>query len=486
MTRIAAIFTLLFFVPAAWSSSPLEQLRARLDAIFSRVEFSNSLWGVAVVSLDRGGEPVYERNAGRLCLPASNTKLLTAAAALTALGPEYRYRTRVFTSGLIHKGVLTGDLHIVGSGDPTFAPRFHDGDPARRFKEWAARLKERGVASIRGALVADDRSISPTFGKGWAWDDLFYGYAAPVSALQFNENMLQLEIVPGEKPGQPVSLEIDPDLGFLPIRSELLTVEAGSQPDVEVERGPAETLVVRGSVPLKAGPILQTVAAPDPTAYFLTALRRTLRDEGIDVSACGARKARGTESPNGLVLLWEEVSPPLSEILPPLMKLSQNLYAEALVRTMGLELRGEGSFSKGREVVEGALEELGISRNTYMFADGSGVSRLNLLSADILVRLLQAMQHSERFPYFYNALAIAGVDGTLAGRLKGSKAENNVHAKTGSMAGVRTLSGYVRTADGELLAFSTIANNFLVNGRVAERAQDEALELLANFSRKSR
>jgi D-alanyl-D-alanine carboxypeptidase/D-alanyl-D-alanine-endopeptidase (penicillin-binding protein 4) len=184
-------------------------------------------------------------------------------------------------------------------------------------------------------------------------------------------------------------------------------------------------------------------------------------------------------------LLWVHTSPPLSELLVPIMKMSLNLSSETLARVLGLELRGEGTFSKGKEVVEEALAQMGIGKESYSYADASGLSRLNLISADALVQILKYMHRHQHFSHFYSALSIAAVDGTLETRMKGTKAGNNVHAKTGSFANVSALSGYLRTADKETLAFSILANNFLVPKDIVENVQDKALARLADFSRKA-
>ncbi len=166
------------------------------------------------------------------------------------------------------------------------------------------------------------------------------------------------------------------------------------------------------------------------------------------------------------------------------MKVSQNLYAETLARSLGLAVDGQGTFDKGREVVEATLGRMGIEKSSYLYADGSGLSRRNLITADLLVRIFKFMYHQKDLAVFYDALPIAGMDGTIYARMKGTRAENNAHAKTGTIFAVRSLSGYIRTADGEMLAFAMIANNFLVSGRAAEYVQDAAAVRLANFSRK--
>ncbi len=461
----------------------LAALRSSLERVFSDQNFVSAQWGVEIISLDRG-DVLYERNSTRLYMPASNNKLLTTTAALIRLGPDYRYTTRVQTDGTISEGLLRGNLIVVGSGDPSNAPRFFSGDPFHMFKEWAARLKERGVNSIDGNLIGDDSAFAEqALGTGWEWDDLAYGYAAPVSALQFNENLATIAIEPGSREGDAARLKAAPLEHYLTLSSTVLTGASGSESDIRIERAETgETLLLSGSIPFGSKPVNQTVAVRYPGKYYLEALKHCLLEAGVDVSRCETKVVRGAGRQNA-TLLWSQTSPTLIEIAKPLLKVSQNLYAETLARTLGLTARGEGSFARGKEVVEETLSRMAVEKGTYVYADGSGLSRLNLVSADILARILKFMYRQKFFPQFYEALPVAGVDGTISGRMKGTKAENNVHAKTGSIANVRALSGYLRSADGEMLVFSFLSNNFLVSGRAADFVTDSALEILSNFSR---
>ncbi len=461
-------------------------LVADLDRIFADPNFAAAQWGVEVVSLDRG-EILYERNAYSLYMPASNNKLLTSTAALVRLGPDFRYETPIVADGTVSEGVLKGYLRIVGSGDPSLAPRFHSDDAFAVFKEWARNLKERGIRKIEGDLVGDDRAFpEPWLGDSWEWDDLAYGYAAPVSALQFNENLEIIEITPGEKEGGPATYTVRPLPDYLTIDFRVQTGARGSETSIAVDRAETgESLVVRGTVPLGRGAVVQSIAVRYPTLFYLRALKQTLLSEGVDVSNCGLKRARGTAGAEGKVTpLWIHSSVPLAEILKPLLKVSQNLYAETLARTLGLAVAREGTFEKGRTIVEDTLRGMAIEKESYLYADGSGLSRRNLITADLLVRIFKFMYRHKYFAQFFDALPIAGVDGTISSRMRGTKAENNVHAKTGTIAFVRSLSGYIRTSDGEMLAFSMIANNFLVSSKAAEYVQDAAAVRLANFSRK--
>lgn len=473
-------------VAAPTASDSIEHLRADLEHIFSDPIFANADWGVEVISLDRG-DVLYEHNSTRLYMPASNNKILTAASALVRLGPDYHYETKISAEGEVVDGVLQGNLVITGTGDPAIAPRFHNSDPYRVFKDWASKLKEKGIRKIEGGVVGDGRAFPPPLlGQGWEWDDLAYGYAAPVSALQFNENLYTVRITPGDAEGAPATVKCSPLPDYVTIDAKISTIAAGSKGNVEIQRGEQrESIIIRGTIAAGADPDVTTLAVELPTRYYVAALKKVLQDEGIDVSNATIRSIDEPDSstPGNGQPLWSHSSPPLSEILRPLLKVSQNLYAETLTRTLGLVLRKQGSFDAGKEVVEEVLGSMAIPKGTYAYVDGSGLSRQDLVSADLLIRIFRFMYRHKYFPVFRDALPIAGVDGTISGRLKGTKAENNAHGKTGSIAYVRCLSGYVKAANGEMLAFAMIANNFLAPSRAAEYVQDSALERLANFRR---
>jgi len=467
----------------ASATGSLTRLRSALDGIFASPKFSHAQWGVKIASLDRN-EIVYERNSERLLMPASNNKILTVSAALLSLGPDFQYQTQILQDGQIAGTILKGNLVIVGCGDPSAAARFHSDDPFSVFREWAARLKEKGILSIEGTILGEEGAFEEkALGNGWEVDDMTYGYAAPISAFQFNENQIEIEISAGEQPGSPALLKTSPLEDYIQLKNKTITVATGSESPIQVDRADGgETITLRGKVPVGSKPLVRPVAVRNPTLYYLQALKKTLENEGVDVTNCSISVARGLNTAS-MTPLWIHVSLPLGEIIKPLLKTSQNLYAETLVRTLGLTMCREGSFAAGREIVEADLSLMGIEKGTYVYADGSGLSRQNLLSPDLMLNILRFISKHEWFQTFYEALAVASVDGTLEQRMRGTKAASNVHAKTGAFANARAISGYVRTADGEMLAFSIICNNFLVPGQTVEAAQDSVLNLLANFKR---
>ena len=401
------------------------------------------------------------------------------------MGPDYCFKTHVLTDGPVVDGELKGNLIIVGFGDPSSSSRMQSNDPFQAFRLWASNLKSKGVHTITGDIIGDAGSFEETaLGQGWAWDDLPQGYAAPVSALQFNGNLIELQIVPGMKAGSLASITMKPLADYLTLKNSVVTGTAGNPAHIEIEhRRSGETVRVRGTLPLNSPPIDQSVAVQFPVRYYLSALKHALNEEGIKTPGCRIKEMRNVDLESAS-LLWIHPSPSLSELLIPTLKMSLNLAAETVVRTLGLEVRGEGTFASGKEVVEDTLGTLGISKDSYAYADGSGLSRLNLVSADTLVQILKFMHRHRDFSFFYNALAIAGIDGTMEIRMKGTKAENNVHAKTGTLSNVSSLAGYVQTADGEMLTFAIIANNFLASKNAAEKLQDKAVLRLVNFTRK--
>ncbi len=466
------------------AADALGRLQSDLDKIFSSRDFSGSQWRISVFSLSRG-EKLYEREAAELCIPASANKLITAAVALSRLGPDYQFKTSVFSDGRIEGGVLHGNLIIVGSGDPAQSPRFHGGDPFGAFQGWAQKLKGKGVAAIYGDIVGDGGAFEEIpYGDGWEWNDLTQGYAAPVSALQFNENLVSFRIFPGSVQGSGAFVETSPLKDYLNLDAGVLTGRGNSASRIRIQRNDAkESVALRGSVPLKSAAIVRDIPVRSPVRYYVAALSQALREQGIDLSRAGIREARNCDLQSAS-LLWTHVSPALSEIIKPLLKESLNLFAETLARSLGVQLRGEGSFAEGKTIVEQTLAELDVDKGSYRYADASGLSRLNLVSADMLVRILRSMHKKKFFPAFYEALPTAGIDGTLQNRMKKTAAENNARAKTGTLSGISAVSGYVQTRDGEMLAFAMIANNFLLAKSRAETAQDAAIVKLANFSRK--
>ena len=461
-------------------------LKADLASYYEAPEFQNAVWGVLVKSLATG-ETLFALNPVTFLMPASNMKIVTMAAAAERLGWDYTFTTKVLATGPVEGGVLKGDLVVIGSGDPSLGGRPTEGPSV--LERWADQVRARGITRVDGRLIGHDNVFDDEgLGQGWSWDYLAYGYATPVGGLDFNENVVRLSFTPGPAAGDPVAVTARPEGSGLTIEAAVKTAPADGTGDVNVARPPgSRRLGVSGSVPAGKMDVTQTVSVDNPTEFLVGAFRQALLSRGIDVTG-GAVDVDSLPAPpdvTGAETLVTYTSPPLSEIGKVLMKVSQNLYADTLLKVIGRPADGgPGTIREGRRVLGEVLRGWGIAPDQYLQADGSGLSRYNYLTAGVLVTVLTRMYSEDRhYEPFITALPIAGVDGTIAGRMKDTRAQGNARAKTGSIANARALSGYVTSADGEPLVFSMIVNNFNVPQSQADAVIDRAVVRLADFRR---
>jgi D-alanyl-D-alanine carboxypeptidase/D-alanyl-D-alanine-endopeptidase (penicillin-binding protein 4) len=473
--------------------SPEQRLQETLDYLFHTPEFQNAYWGVKIQSVDRG-DVLYSLREGKGFLPASNMKLYTTSAALALLGPDFRYETPIYYRGTIDAGgVLNGDVIIVGSGDPSISGRYRKEITTEQIlDEWVRAFRDLGVTKITGDIVGDDDCFddSPLAGS-WENDDLSYWYATGSSGLAINDNCYSFTITPGEAVLTPATLTVDPVTSYLTIINDVLTTGSTAFPHIDWHREMTSNVIrFFGSIPMEGRPYSQFASVYNGTLYTTTLFREALERGGIEVLGRASDiddypdKAERFSS-DRFTLVHTHVSPPLSEIIAIVNKPSQNFYADQLVKTLGYRFKSEGSFRKGAEVVVEFLRSIGVGDvDGFMMVDGSGLSRWDLVQPRYTVALLDYMIRQPYGRLFYDSLPIAGVDGTIGRRMRGTLAEGNVHAKTGFITRVRSLSGYVRTMDNELLVFSMMANNYTVPTRLANQQQDRACELLASFRRR--
>ena len=458
-------------------------LDADLDRIFNAAITENAVWGVQVKSLD-SGRLLYSRNASTLMMPASNMKIVTLAAAAQTLGWDYRFKTTLETTAPVEDGVLKGDLIVRGTGDPTINTR--NGRATAVFDEWAAALRAAGITRIEGTIAGDASAFDERgLGQGWAWDYLEAGYAAPSGALEYNENIAAVSIRPGAKPGDAAELQIGPGTG-LGLLYHVRTGEPGSRTAITLERRTYDNyLDVSGSIAVDATPVTRDVAVVSPTKYFAQALLLGLIQRGIPVGRTAVDLAERPPDAVNLPrrVVHESLSPPLRDIATTMMKVSQNLYAETLLKAIGAAKTGRGTAGAGRSAASEVFTAWGIPENAYVHADGSGLSRYGYVTPAMVVTLLERLHADVRHrDAFVATLPIAGKDGTISTRLRATRAEGNAVAKTGSISNVRALSGYVRTRDGELLAFSILANNFTAPAATINWMTDLAVETLSNYT----
>ncbi|HQZ40306.1 MAG TPA: D-alanyl-D-alanine carboxypeptidase/D-alanyl-D-alanine-endopeptidase [Vicinamibacterales bacterium] len=465
--------------------SASEQLRADLGVVFALPSVSNAHLGALVRSLHTG-DTLFAMNERRMLVPASNQKLLTAAVAARTLGWDYRYTTRLLATGKIDaNGTLDGDLIVVGGGDPTINPRH----PLRWavLDDWAARVAARGVRIIGGHLIGDDSAFAePGWGSGWSWEDLVTGYGAPIGALQYHEDEVELMIGPGIATGTPAIIAMSPYGSGLLLDNQAITVAANQATRITTDRVPGTIfLTVRGQVALGSTPRATEAAVENPTRLFMNAFREALSRKGIVVAGSALDIDEAPSAPDtSKAEVWvEDRSAPLYEIVDVLLKWSRNEYAETLLWSLSPP-GAPASEAAGLAVLRAALPSLGVEAGSFSAFDGSGLSRYDMVSADALVRLLTTIWHDPPLlGPFRSALPVAGVSGSLEHRMKGTAAEGRVWAKTGSMFNIRTVSGYVLTADSEMLAFSFLANNYTVPSAEIDAIMDTAMTRLAGFRR---
>lgn len=465
-------------------SPAILRLRSDLTDIIRTPALASTTWGIVIRSL-RDNQLLYELDGKKLLTPASNLKIATLAVAAERLGWDFTYETQVLGIGAIDFGFLDGDLVVRGSGDPSLS--IADGEAHQVFRTWADRLKALGVRSLSGRIIGDDDEFDDdAYGSGWMWDDMDQAYSAGIGALQFNRGETLVTVTPGPSEGMAASATLATGASGLQLLNRTTTGDVGSTVRVRTRRLANSTVLeVSGSVPAGGPAVERRVAVDNQTRYFVEELRKALVDNGIEVKGPAVDIDDLHEPPRvqDAMPLMVHRSPPLRTLATTLMQLSQNQYAETLLKTLGARA-GTPTFEGGRRVVEAVLTSWGLDTRQLALADGSGLSRYDLISAEALVDILAHVARDARLNEPFRAsLPVAGQAGMLNTRLTGTVAAGVVQAKTGSMRNVRSISGYARTADGEPVVFSILANNYGVTGADIESVSDAILLEVARFKR---
>jgi D-alanyl-D-alanine carboxypeptidase/D-alanyl-D-alanine-endopeptidase (penicillin-binding protein 4) len=527
--------------PAAFENfAQATGISAEIDALLNVEWLRYGYCGVVVRDLQTG-ETLYTRDAERVLIPASNMKLLVSAAALHRLGPDYRFRTRVWMRGtLLPDGTLQGDLILQGLGDATLE--------MRGLETLAQQVRQAGVQRVQGYLLYDDSWLdAERYGFGWSSDDEPFGYQAQMSALCAERNAVRLYAKPATQVGEPAQLRLEPATDYVELVNRTRTVERGAaNTGVRATRTRARNqIIVEGTIPMGSEEVfVGRYSVENPSRYAAHLFRQALQTAGVVVErgivpnlweiedpllevppasrgnqashstvplakrgepAGGGRFAlsvplakrgepaggRQAEAPlphaipavwkrgdTGVTLLAEHLSPPLREVVALINKPSDNLITEITLKTLGKEVRGEGTTAAGVQVLREFLQSAGLEMGAVHIVDGSGLSRINGVSAENFVRLLEYMHRSPHAEAFRESLPIYGVDGTLRNRLRGTPVQGNGYAKTGSLNRVSSLSGYLRTQSGRWLAFSIIMNAYNAPASDARALQDQLVQLL--------
>ena len=478
-------------MPAAVVRTPPplgEIVRHIADSATTTPMWRSARWGLLVIDVT-SGDTLISHDADRMFMPASNQKLLTAAIALQQLGPDYRWRTPIMLRGRQRGATWYGDLLVSGSGDPSFSDAMRGGIAASAFDGVVASLNARGITRIVGGVIAfGDAFTGPTTGFGWQADDFDEAYSAAVDELLYNEGELTVRVYGGAKVGAPVSVVRTPTSKYPPLSVKVATREPATRADRLAAAYDSVGTVLQLTGSVAAGDSASvTVAYRHPGDAFRAALRERIIVGGVRIVSAPARKltrrqqtradsVNVTAPSDTLTVL---VSPPLRDVLPKMQKPSQNQIAELLFRTSGRVVSGDGSADSARAVGVRTLAGLGVDASEIAYRDGSGLSRHDYLTPRAIVKVLDAMRRSAWFDVYRDALPLAAVDGTIANRMKGTAAAGNAHAKTGTVDKARALSGYVTTADGHLVLFSMLCNNYTVANREIERVQDLLVATIA-------
>lgn len=494
-TTLAGIILFSLFISSALNAASAEiRFRDDLARIVQDRAFQSAHIGVSIIST-KNGLPLFQHNDKKRFVSASNMKLFTSAAALLYLSPDFTYETKVLTDGFIAGRTLKGNLIIAASGDPTISGYFNKNNPTQVFEDWADILIQKGIKNITGDIYVDNSYFNDNLlGAGWHWDDVDHCFSAPVDAFSFNNNCIALTISPGAGTDSPAKIEIEPKTTYVTV---LPTVRTGNQNSpAEIHAAYANnsnTILLSGTIPLKHEDMIKYVAAKNPAEFGAFVFKEILMRKGIEVNGkiyCtrdGCSQIKGLETSladtkgSSFSTLAVYTSPKLSEIIKVINKLSNNLYTENLFLTIAKAKKKEGNAQEAALAVREILTHVGVNLEGFSMADGSGLSRFNLITPRQTTQLLKVMAQNPYFDVFYNSLAAPDTEGTLKSWSRGGAV--SIRAKTGTMTHVRNLSGYVRTKDGELLAFSFLCNNHNTPKTDIDALYNRILTRLAALSR---
>lgn len=455
-------------------------LAQNLESILKKGESTGAFWSVSV--RDVNGVQIEEYQSNHLIIPASNQKLFTTAAVLDGLGGDYRYTTRVLADGEIRDSILIGDLIIRGSGDPSISGIFYDDDREFVFASLAKQLQESGIRGIQGNIVADVSFFDDQpFPKGWDWEDLSFYYGVEINPLSFNNNAVDLTVVAdGPIGGKPIISWWPYNTDYVTFNNRQHIVEKNRKYDEDYLKYLGKNEYYLGSDLPQGYVEEEAFAVSEAHQYFIHSFDLFLKKNGFrTTSTFDVILSTQENFDKNLTEVASHTSVPLSEMIIWANKESDNFYTEMLLKTLSAEKQDlPGSFDAGINEVRRFLGELGIDTTYVNMRDGSGMASGNFTKTSILSDFLVKIQQHSEFPTFFKSLSVAGIDGTIALRMKGTPLYRNFRGKSGYVAGVRTLSGFFETASGDTLIVSLAANNFIGKVRPIDAIHEEILQYL--------
>lgn len=475
--------------PTPRSGQTLTDLQGQIRFVLSRSELQRGQVGVKIVSLN-SNQTIFDQNSEKYFMPASNMKSYTVAAAIERLSPNFRFVTSVFAPSMPDSsGTLKGNLTIYGRGDVSFSTAFYDGDYYKGLDALADKIVQSGVKRIEGDLIGDDSYFSgnPT-PYGWEWDDMQWYYGAEISALNINNNSVDLSVKPGSTGAQCI-VQILPLSAVIKVQNTCITTAKGTKRELKVTKKLDQNILeISGSMPANDKVYEGYISVSRPAEMFIALLRQRLEKKGVTIT--GRNQLVNPKVKNLSQVAPIEIakieSVPLSIIAQKTMKPSQNMFTETLLWTLGEQIGDKtnpnlSSAERGIAVVSNFLKQAGIASDAVKQYDGSGLSRHNLITPNSAVQLYSFMAKSRYAQAWNDSLTIGAIDGTLRNRFKNTKAAGNVRGKTGTIDQVSALSGYVTTASGERLVFSVVVNG-VAETSTRQATIDEIVVALANFN----
>ena len=481
---VILVFFHIICLENVWSTPENEKLKVEIDAILQKYKPKGTHVGISIFSVSRN-KSLYKSNSNKPFVVASNMKLFTTATALVYLGAGFEYKTEILYRGDISAdGKLDGDIIIKGSGDPNISGRFFDGNVTAVPAYWAGEIKEHGIQVINGDIIADDSIFDREFVHSrWPKDQLTKWYCAPVSGLSFNDNCVDVTVRPNSKPGGLISVQIKPETSYVEIINKCKTTSLKSKQYYSLYRKPFTNQInLKGLLWSKSKPRKEWMTIHNPPLYLATVFKEILENKNIHIM--GEARVINESDMNAGDRLHKLVTTTssLRQSITVANKRSQGFYAEQILKTLGASINDEGTFSGGLEVIADFITKLGIPEDHYQLDDGSGLSKNNRLTPEMFTRLLCYMYKHKNAGIFLKSLPISGTDGTLKKRLKEKPYKSRIRAKTGYVSGTSTLSGYIKTLDEEIIAFSILVNKIKGSAWQAKRLQDAVCRSLVTYN----
>ncbi|ODS30493.1 MAG: putative D-alanyl-D-alaninecarboxypeptidase/D-alanyl-D-alanine- endopeptidase [Candidatus Scalindua rubra] len=477
---IALIFSYIVCLESIWSAPKEKTLRDEINAILQKYKPKGTHVGISTFSISKN-KSLYKLNPNEPFVVASNMKLFTTATALVYLGAGFEYKTKIFYRGNISTdGKLDGDIIIKGSGDPNISGRFYEGKISAIPTYWADAIKKHGIKVITGDIIADDSIFDREYIRdSWPKDQLSEWYCAPVSGLSFNDNCIDIVVRPSKKPGGLAYIQFKPETSYVNIINKCKTTTFKSKHSYSFHRKPlTNQIYIKGNIWSKTKPHKEWITIHNPPLYMATVFKEILESKDIRIMG-KARVINESElNINSQLHKLLVTTSSLRQAIKVTNKRSQGFYAEQILKTLGATIKNEGTFSAGLDVISNFISKLGFSEDQYQIDDGSGLSKKNKLTPVMITRLLRYMYRHKCAGVFLKSLPISGTDGTLKKRLKKEPYKSRIKAKTGYVRGVSALSGYVKTLNEEIIAFSILVNEIKGGTWQAKRLQDAICRFL--------